>query len=396
MLDTDPSCRKAVARVSSLLVAAGSTPCSEDTAAYCKARKRLPPGVLPGLTRQVAAREEARVAPEHRWRDLYVVIVDGSSVSMPDTLANQSAFPQPNAQAPGCGFPVARIAALFSWSSGVVLDAALDSLHVHERTLFHQIWGAVKPGSLVMGDRGFCSYGDIAYLKAHGAETIFRMHQSKLYDFRKGQRLGPEDHLVIWQKGVRPRGMSQAEYDGLPDEMVLRELRFRIEIPGFRTREIVVVTTLLDPVAYPKEAIAALYRDRWICELNLRHLKITLQMDVLRGKTPDIVRKEFWAHLLAYNLLRGVMAQAVDRDYSRAHRLSVRGTQQRYDSATGHMATASPATRELLYQNLLRQIAADPVPDRPDRIEPRTRKHRPKNYRLLTCPRAEARRKLIA
>lgn len=395
-MDADPACRKAVARISAYLVAGGRKPCSEDTSAYCQARARLSAGLLPRLTRLVADRQEDSVTEEALWCGRRVRIIDGSSVSMPDTPANQKAYPQPWGQAPGCGFPVARTAALFSWSTGDVLGAAIDSLHVHERTLFHRLWDRLEAGDILLGDRGFCSYADLATLQHRNVDTVLRIVQRKRADFRKGRRLGPGDHLVMWRKpAVRPRWLSPEEFAALPDEILVREIRFRVEIPGFRTREITLVTTLLDPVAYPKEALMALYRDRWLCELDLRHLKVSMQMDVLRGRSPNIVRKEFWAHLLAYNLLRGLMGQAASQGDAPARRLSVKGTLQRLSVLLPRLLDASCDIRERLLDHLSRSIAADVLPDRPNRIEPRARKRRPKPYPLLTMPRAVARRKAV-
>jgi hypothetical protein len=394
VLDPDHSCRKAVARVAAHLTVAGRPSCSEDTSAYCQARKRLPSNALPILARQVGLRMEKENLPEELWRGRPVRIVDGSSVSMPDTPANQQAYPQPSEQKPGCGFPVATLVALFSWSTGALLDAGMDSLRVQERTLFHRIWGSLHAGDVLVTDRGFCSYADIVLLKSRDIDSVMRLHQKKRADFRRGTRLGPGDHLVKWHKGIRPRWMSPEEFDGLPNEITVREIRFHIDIPGFRTREIVLVTTLLDPVAYPKDTVVELYRDRWFCELNLRNLKTSLQMEVLRGHSPDIVCKEVWVHILLYNLLRHLMGKAAREHRVPARRLSVKGTFQRVNVYASELSNASDVLCSLLLQRLLKAIAADKVPDRPNRIEPRARKRRPKKYPLLMIPRRQAQRRL--
>jgi hypothetical protein len=332
------------------------------------------------------------VTPENLWHGRRVLIVDGSSVSMPDTPANQAAYPQPGRQKPGCGFPVARFAALSSWSTGVVVEAEIDSLAVHERTLFHRLWHHLVPGDVLLGDRGFCSYADLVVLKQRGIDAVLRIVQRKRADFRQGRRLGSDDHLVTWTKPyARPRWLSPDEFDALPEDIMLREIRFRVDVAGFRSREITLVTTLLDPVAYPKAALMALYRDRWLIELDLRHLKVSMHMDILRGKSPDIVRKEFWAHLLAYNLLRGLMAEAAEFNCPVARRLSVKGSLQRLAVSVPRFLNVTHALRESLRTHLLREIRNDPVPNRPDRIEPRSRKRRPKPFPSLVVPRRVAR-----
>jgi hypothetical protein len=332
------------------------------------------------------------VTPENLWHGRRVLIIDGSSVSMPDTPANQAAYPQPVRQKPGCGFPVARFAALASWSTGVVVEAEIDSLSVPERTLFHRLWHRLGPGDVLLGDRGFCSYADLVVLKQRGIDAVMRLVQRKRADFRQGRRLGSDDHLVAWTKPyARPRWLSPEEFDALPEDIMLREVRFSVDVAGFRSREITLVTTLLDPVAYPKAALMALYRDRWLIELDLRHLKVSMHMDILRGQSPDIVRKEFWAHLLAYNLLRGLMAEAAEFDGPVARRLSIKGSLQRMAVSVPRFPDVALALRESLRSHLLLEIRNDPVPDRPDRFEPRSRKRRPKSYSSLTVPRRVAR-----
>jgi hypothetical protein len=396
VLDGDRACRQVSARVAAYLVSEGKSACSDDPSAYCQARKRLAPDVIPELMRLVARRLERDAPESQRWLGRRVHIVDGSSVSMPDTPANQRAFPQPPQQSPGCGFPVARLTAIFSWSTAAVVDASMDSLNTHERTLFHRIWNVLDVGDVLLSDRGFCSYADIACLKKRGVDVVMRVHASKSIDFRRGKRLGDHDHLVTWRKvPVRPSWMSPEEFAALPEEMTLREVQIGITIPGFRTRRITIVTPLLDSAAYPKEALTDLYRQRWRCEIDLRHLKTSMRMDILRGLSPDVVRKEVWTHLLAYNLIRGVMAAAAISEKVSPHRLSVMGTLQRLAVTTPLLNAASSLRQGKILAHLFQSVAKDIVPDRPDRLEPRVRKRRPKVYPLLTCSRNEARRRLV-
>ena len=395
VLDSDRACRLVSARVAAYLVSEGKPACSDDPSAYCQARKRLPADALPSLSRLIGNRIEEETSEIQLWFGRRVRIVDGSSVSMPDTSENQREFPQPSEQSPGCGFPVASFAAIFSWSTGIVLDASMGSLHVHERTLFHRIWDCLKPDDILMSDRGFCSYADIAVLKKRGIDIVMRSRK-KRSDFRRGKCLGKGDHLVIWQKPKqRPNWLSEEEFSAIPDKMELREVQMGIDIPGFRTRKVTAVTTLLDPITYPKSMLMDLYRQRWFCEIDLRHLKTSLKMDVLRSHTPEIIRKEFWAHILVYNLIRGVMNTAAKKAGLSIRSLSFKGAIQRLTAIIPHLNHSLAYIRENLLMHLIKRIVADILPDRPNRVEPRARKRRPKSYKLLTLPRHEARRRLV-
>lgn len=394
VLDVDQSARAAVSRVIAYLAASGES-CSSDTSAYRQARDRLPESLLARLVRTVAEGLQARSSPLHLWCGRRVFLVDGSSVSMPDTPDNQAQYPQPTAQSKGCGFPVARIVGLFSLATGAIMDLAIGSLLVAEKTLFRRLWTYLRRGDVVVGDRHFCGYADIVLLLLMGVDSLFRKHQRRKDDFRRGQRLGPEDHLVTWTKGVRPDWMTPVQFAALPETLTLREVRFRVEVPGFRSKVITLVTTLLDPVAYPKEKLAELYRERWLAELDLRSVKITMQMDVLRCQKPQRIRKEIWVHLLAYNLIRTLMWQAAAREGRRPLRLSLKGTLQHLLSFTPLLAHTSGSKAKWLYRTLLRVVASEVLPDRPNRWEPRARKRRPKQYALLNQPRQILRDRMV-
>lgn len=390
VLDADHACRKVVARVQAYLVQAGKKPCSEDDSAYCSARKRLPPGVLPALVRQTASRIEAPLPEERLWHGRRVRTTDGATVSMPDTPRNQAAYPQPSSQKPGVGFPIARLVAVFSWATGAVADAAIGALKNSERALHHTLWGILRPGDIALADRGFCSFAEIASLLARGVDSVVRLPEKVRHvDYRRGRRLGPGDHLVGWSKPRnRPPWLSPAEWEVLPATLTVREIRYRIEIPGFRTDEVTVVTTLLDPEEYPVEDLSGLYSDRWRAELNLRHLKTTMQMDVLRGQSPDIVRKEIWAHLLAYNLVRGLQGEIAVEGHASLRRLSFKGVLQRLSVTLPLLGGSAPSRGARLLRSLRRAILADGLPFRPERFEPRVRKRRPKAFPLMSRPRA--------
>ena len=316
---------------------------------------------------------------------------------MPDTPANQAAYPQHTTQKAGCGFPTARVVGIFSLLTGALVDFAIDALSVAETTLFRRIADAILPGEIAVADRYFCSYADIARLRSRGVHSLFRLHSQRKADFRRGKRLGRQDRLVEWKKERRPAWMSREEFDAMADTMALRMVRFRCRVPGSRTKTITVVTTLLDPEAYPARDIAKLFRRRWEIETDLRHVKTTMQMDVLRTHSPQMVRKEIWAHLLAYNLIRTLMWDAGEHQDVSPLRLSLKGAIQAMMAHWPHSASAArPRDLTALYADLLRAIATHKLPHRPNRYEPRVKKRRAKSYPLMTKPRRELRRKLLA
>jgi DDE family transposase len=395
VLDPDGSCRAAVTRFLAWRTARRLPPCSSDPSAYCKARARLPEGVLARLTRDTGRRVQEQAPPAWRWEGRTVKIVDGTTVSMPDTEENQAAYPQNPAQKPGLGFPIARLVVLFSLAVGTVLDAALGRYQgkgTGETALFHTLHDNVEPGDLLLADRYYGSSWELALLRQRGADVVSRLHQRRRADFRCGRRLGREDHVVPWSKPRRPSWMDEAPYAALPAHMEIREVRVRVRHPGFRTRVFVAVTTLLDAVAFPRTDLAVLYRMRWLAELDLRALKQTLAMDVLRCQSPAMVRKEVWAHLLAYNLVRGLMAQAAQEAQVLPVQLSFKGAVQAVNAFTAAWQAAGPSEREEVGRRLRAALREHRVGDRPNRSEPRARKRRPTNYPLLNHPRGKAQR----
>jgi Transposase DDE domain len=399
VLDPDHSCRAAVARFLAWRCARGLPPCSADTGAYCKARGRLPEGVLARLTRTTGQQRHHQAPAAWHWNGRPVKIVDGTTVSMPDTPANQKAFPQARTQQPGLGFPIARLVVLFSLAVGTVLDAALGRYkgkQTGEAALFHSLHDALEPGDILLADRGYGSYWEIALVRRRGVDVVGRLHQCRRPDFRRGRRLGPEDHVVEWTKPARPDWMDEATYAALPATLAIREVRVRVRHPGFRTRVLVVVTTLLDVAAFPRSDVAVLYRIRWYAELDLRALKQTLQMDVLRGLSPEMVRKEVWAHLLAYNLVRGLMAQVAQTAGLLPVQLSFKGALQVVHAFAAVLWTADAAALAELSRQVRQAIGRHRVGRRPNRYEPRRRKRRAKPYPLLTEPRSQARVRLAA
>jgi Transposase DDE domain/Insertion element 4 transposase N-terminal len=397
VLDPDHSCRQAVLRLVGWLAAQGRKGCSSNTGAYCKARARLPEGVLARLTRSSGRKLEKHSPRDWHWHGKRVRLADGTTASMPDTEANQREYPQSRAQKPGVGFPLMRIVVIFSLAVGTVLEAAFNPYRgkeTGETTMLRALLGCLELGDLLLGDRNFANYWLIALALQSGLDVVLRQHQRRKVDFRTGKRLGKDDHLITWTKPIRPPWMSQATYDALPGTLTLRELRLRIPKGKNRTREIVVVTTLRDAGRYTKGELQALYRLRWQAEINLRSLKTTMQMNVLRCQAPDRVRKEIWAHFLVYNLIRTAMAQAAQAHQSKPWQISFKGTQQALHAFGGFWPTARPRDPDAYYDDFLQAVAEHAVGHRPDRWEPRAKKRRPNKYRLLNEPRAQAKARL--
>lgn len=383
-LSPDHSCREAVARLIAWRVAGGLKPCSAKTGAYCTARNDLPEEAVHELARDTGKHVEDESPQSWLWHGRKVRVVDGSTITMADTPANQAAYPQMKAQKPGCGFPIARILVIFSLSVGTVLEAAIGKYkgkRTGENSMFRELHQTLAEGDVVLADRYFSGWCDIALVLQRGVDLVVRKHQLRRTDFRTGKRLGKEDHLVVWSRPQRPQWMSAEQYATLPEELTLRETRVRVAQPGMRTRSLVVVTTLLDAQQYPREEIALLYRRRWQAELYLRSIKVVLQMDRLRCKSPERVRNEFYMHLVGYNLIRGVMAAAAQQCGKSPWEISFKGTLQTLNQFLP-VLLATTAT-DSWCAALLTAVATHVVGDRPDRFEPRRVKQRPKHYKLL-------------
>lgn len=399
--DADSSQRQAVARLIAHRVAQQRPACSSQTGAYSKARQRLPEKLVAELTRYTGKQLLTEAPAGWSWHGRDVKIIDGSTASMPDTEANQNEYPQMACQKPGVGFPILRFLVVFSLTVGTVLDAAFcpyQGKQTSELALFRRLHGSIDAGDVVLGDRHFCSYFEIADLKRRGADVVLRQHQCRITDFRRGVRLGRYDHRVVWKKPARPDWMDEESYQEFPDELVMREARMHIKGKGrkVRTRTITIATTFTDPQEVCKSGLAELYRRRWQAELNLRSLKTVLQMDVLRCKTPEMVRKEIWAHLLAYNLIRTVMAQVAQTYKVEPWRISFKATLQTLKAFALPLLTCTKSKLPEVIDELLLAVARHGVGNRPDRVEPRALKRRPKPYDLLNKPRDQARKLELA
>jgi len=397
VLSGQKSCVAAVARIIVLRIAMGLPPCSAATGAYCKARAKLPERFLRRLTYQVGSQLEDQAPAHWRWHHRRVLLADGSTVTLADTPENQKAYPQQRGQNRGLGFPMIRLVVLLTFATATIVGCAFgpyQGKETGETALLRELFEQLRSGDVVVADRYHCSYFMIALFLQHGVDVAFRLHQLRHYDFRRGRRLGQGDHVVEWVRPQRPKWMSQATYAAMPETLTVRELRFNVDNPGFRTREIIVATTLLDDRTYTKADVAELYHHRWMAELDLRAIKRTLGMERLTCKTPAMARKELWAHLLGYNLVRKVAAQAAWE----------RGLCPRQISFAGAVQTLE-AFRELLIatdqhvlicRQMFQAIATHQVGDRPGRVEPRCVKRRPGNqYPNLHEPRDQARARLL-
>jgi len=380
-------CRQVVRQIQSLFALASSRKVSDATGAYCIARGRLPLDVLARLRCAVAAHASKA---EDLWKGWRVRVLDGTAVSLPDTLKNQRAYPQSAEQKPGCGFPLMKIVGIFSLSTGVLLDYARGNKHQHELSLLHRLLDVFKAGDLVLADRGFSCYTLLALLWRKGVPALLRLHQARSADLRRGKRLGKNDRLIVWRKpnDWERRYIPLKLWRCLAPELTVRILRYTLRRPGFRTRSVTLVTTLLDPERYPAQELALLYARRWQIELWFRDLKTSMGMEVLRCESPKMIHKELEMFFIAYNLLRCLMLQA-SRDYHvELTRLSFKGTVDTVRQFSVAIAQArSRKKQKELIDKLLATIAADSVPKRPGRREPRAVKRRPKPGAWLTKPR---------
>jgi putative transposase len=399
------SCFEAVARVGVLLVFLGRKSCSENTGAYCRARAKLPVPVLERLVLDLADDCEDKLPTSWLWNGRHVHVADGTTLSMPDTTDNQEEYPQPNSQKPGLGFPLTRLVVLFSLASAMIQGMALGPYagkETGETALLRELLGRLLPGDVLLGDRYFCSYFMIALLKERGIDVVTRLHQQREADFRRGRRLGAGDHLVTWTRPQRPTWMDQETYDRMPETMEVRELQVQVAEAGCRVESLVVVTTLTDADTYTKDDVAELYHKRWLVELDIRALKTTLGIAILRCKTPEMVRREIWVALLAYNLIRLTMLQAARQadptgELGRSPRqLSFTAAVQKIAASWAPLAYTRGTLVVLLVQVQLEHISKQIIGDRPGRVEPRAVKRRPKPHKLLTKPRREARADLLA
>lgn len=422
LTDVQRSCRAAVQRVAVYWALLGREVSSSNTGAYCRARSKVTEGVVRRLAEGVAERCEASVPEEWRWHGFRTLLIDGTTFSMPDTEQNQAEYPQPSSQEEGLGFPILRAVALTSLATGMVLSLAMGPYagkETGETALFRSLFQHLQRGDLILADRYYGGWFMLALLRELGVEFVTRLHQHRDADFRRGRRLGKGDHLVAWPKPQRPAWLDQETYDRLPAELEVREIEVRVDVPGFRTESLIVVTSLAEAQVYTRDDIASLDRRRWMVELQLRDIKTTMDLSILRRKHPAAVRQELWTGLLTYNLIRQSLLQSAQAAGRKPDQLSFAAALQLLANTwvlaapplpevssvlyTGneqhrripHGSTDNPPPRDRLITLRILNGHSHRVGHRPNRVEPRAVKRRPTPLALLTEPRTAAQTRLL-
>jgi hypothetical protein len=379
------SCREAIRQAQSLCVRSGHRRPPDETSAYCQARGKLPLELLGDIHQRLVGEAAAALARQDLWCGHHVTVVDGTTVTLPDTPENQALWPQQSVQKPGCGFPIMRVVAFFSLATGMLTAWATGHWHQHELEVLQALWESLDKDEVLLGDRGFSVWSVLARCLSGGIHGVFRLRGARKLDFRSGRRLGPDDRLIHWQKPRHcPPYLEPAQWAQFPGQLLLRMVRCRLCVRGFRTRQVILVTTLTDPIKYPPQALGQLYLRRWEMELTLRHLKTTLQMEHLSCKNPANIERELRMHLLIYNLVRRLMLESARRHRISLDRISFAGalaTARRYGEAM--LQEPTQRMRRTLFEEMLRVLAKDTIPFRPGRREPRAVKRRPKPYPRL-------------
>jgi Transposase DDE domain len=384
VLDDDQSLQATVTRSIAFFLKQGLKAPSPNTAAYSKARTRIPEEFLSRLVRESGECLEKETSPTWLWKGKHVKMLDGSTLSMPDTPENQEIYPQRDSQKQGAGFPIARVVAVISCSTGAALDLAIGAYtgkKTGEHALLGQLMNVFEAGDVALGDAYYASYFLMASLINKGVDAVFPIHASRDCDFRRGKRLGKKDHVVQWIKPKKPEWMDEETYNSFQNTIMIRELTFHPENRGFRTKSRVIVTTFLDSKDITKADLTTLYSHRWRIELDFNSIKETMHMGILRGKTPEMVRKEIWVHLLAYNLIRKIMAQSAYIHNKNPRELSFKLALRCIESF--RESNIFSEKNGEIYMQLLKIIAYKKVGNRPNRHEPRRIKRRPKSFPRL-------------
>jgi hypothetical protein len=395
VLDADGGCKEVIHKLQSYASTKGIKVPSSSTASYCTARKKLDVQMLSEVFEHTANRLD-KISETDLLDNRRVIVVDGTGVSMPDTPESQEVWPQYSSQKQGCGFPTARICACFSLESGALLSYAIGNKKSSELPLFRKQWNIFKRGDIFLGDKGFCSYFDIADLEEQGVDSVVTLaRRAPVRSADSLKKLGPDDLLITWKRPLYTIKLSYSKeaWDALPKELVLRQIKVRVKHPGFRTKWFHIVTTMLDATRYPAEELAELYFKRWDVELFFRDIKITMGLDILRCRTPEMIRKEILMYFIAYNCVRRLMYEAAEEADIEVRVVSFKGSVQALRSWEPHLnqAKISRTERFRLISDLYDAMTNTPVRQRPGRSEPRCLKRRKKNYQLMTSPRHEIR-----
>jgi hypothetical protein len=393
ILSPGSSCREAVRQVQGAYALLPNAPMvSSDTSPYCQARARLELDRLVGVRRHLTGQMERNVPHGAVPWSRPIKVVDGTCFNLPDTPGNRALYPQSTDQKPGCGFPLVRMVGVFSLQTGANLEHAEAAYLTSEGALFRQLWSTFKPGDIVLADRLFDSFNNFAGLLQEGVDAIFSIHANRSHDFRSGRALGQHDRLYNLTKPAHPAaGWTAEEWAALPVTLTVRQLKAKIHNPNGRVKTITLITTLLDPILWPKELLLLIYRHRWNVELFLDDIKTTLQMDMLSCKTPAMVQKELEMHLVGYNLTRAIMQEAALTCHVPLARVSFKGaldTIRQFGQTLARVPMRQRKKRHDIYARMLETIATDLVPERPGRREPRCLKRRPKAYPFMTKPRS--------
>ena len=377
VMERGSSCREAVRRVQAWFLSSGQPAPDDSTSAYCQARKRLKLDLIHTAFERLCTWFEAETKPADLWLGRSVKILDGTGVSMPDTKANRRDFDYAGCQLPGCGFPTGKLVGLFSLATGHLSRFVHSNWKDQDPTLARCLIAWMEPGEVIVADRGFCGWGLIACLHRKQVDVVLRLNATRK---SKGR-------LEHWAKPQLRDTWQRALWLELPASLTIRIVRHRVSEPGFRVKEIAIATTLLDEQKYPDQAIVELYARRWQIELNFRDIKNTLGLDVLRSRTPQQLHKEIYLQAIAYNIVRGVMLNSARQHHRPIYHLSFKGTVdtlRQWTALFGHTDRKTLAAR---WSDLLCALAADPIPQRPHRSEPRAIKRRPRAYQRMNKPR---------
>ena len=397
----EASCQSAVSMISAALMRMGRRIPDPNTGDYCKARAKLSEAAIKELACGVAVENQTKAEPKWLWKNKTTHLIDGFTFKMPDTAKNQKAYPQHSAQKQGLGFPIARCVGLISLATGCLVDAALGRYKgkgTGETSLFKQMFASLKPGDVVVADRHYCSYWLICYLMNMGVHVCFRKHQARHTDFRRGKRFGKKDHIVSWSRSARPEWMSKEEYEKLPKSIELREIGYTLTEPGRKQDPFVVVTTMIvqeGEDAVTKEDLSELYRFRWNVELDIRSIKSYMNLGFLRCKSPEMIHREFWTILLAYNLIRATITLAAKAGKVLPRSISFTSACQYVLASWQEFSNRRTLAAWRTYcTKILEVISKCEVGLRPGRFEPRVVKRRRDQYTLMTQPRNVLRERL--